>query len=111
LRRRVVISDALALSRRVGGTELDRRGAGYVDRILRGKKPANLSVQAPTRYETAINLKTDRGAVARRRGNGKATGANKLWVWRLQLNTWANVRLGSRTAFAATLASRPVYSG
>jgi putative ABC transport system substrate-binding protein len=46
------------LSYGVDGVDLFRRAATYVDRILRGEKPAELPVQLPTKFEMAVNLKT-----------------------------------------------------
>ena len=46
------------LSYGVDTVDLMRRAAPYVDRVLKGEKPADLPVQAPTKYELVINLKT-----------------------------------------------------
>jgi len=55
---RVFVTDGGLISYGPNFVDQYRRGAGYVDRILRGEKPADLPVQAPTKYETVINLKT-----------------------------------------------------
>jgi len=55
---RYFVTDGGLISYGPNYIDLFRRPAGYVDRILKGEKPADLPVQAPTKYELAINLKT-----------------------------------------------------
>ena len=55
---RYFTADGGLMSYGIDQVDLLRRAASYVDRILRGEKPADLPVQAPTKYETVVNLKT-----------------------------------------------------
>jgi putative ABC transport system substrate-binding protein len=52
------VADGGLISYGVDLVDLYRRAATYVDRILRGAKPRELPVQAPSKFEMAINLKT-----------------------------------------------------
>src|SRR5262249_8457209 len=56
--QRALVADGGLVSYGPDTIDLHRRAATYVDRILKGEKPADLPVQAPTEYELVINLKT-----------------------------------------------------
>ena len=56
--RRVFLTSGGLISYGPDVIDLSRRAAGYVDRILKGEKPAELPVQAPSKYELVVNLKT-----------------------------------------------------
>ena len=56
--RRVFPASGGLISYGADAIDLSRRGAGYVDRILKGEKAAELPVQTPSKYELVINLKT-----------------------------------------------------
>jgi hypothetical protein len=55
---RQFVTEGALMSHGPDAADIVRRSASYVDRILKGEKPADLLVQAPVKYELVINLKT-----------------------------------------------------
>jgi len=58
---RIFVAAGGLMSYGINEVEMYRQSASYIDRILKGEKPAVLPVQAPTKYKTVVNLKTAKG--------------------------------------------------